>query len=86
MYQEHRELLHAMVRDRVAVLDTAPDMLQACESLVTLWEDWAADSGSLQEPLHRSLEMRVEEARRALVRAYATRSCLRRLIPARGPP
>ncbi len=48
------------------LIAAAPALLAALESVVSLWEDWAKESAQLREPLRRSVEMRVEEARAAL--------------------
>lgn len=50
-------------------VSATPELYSAAESLVTLWEEWAHDSSALAEPLRRSLEMRVEEARAAIAKA-----------------
>ncbi len=47
----------------------APDLLEAAESLSGLWAEWAEKSPFLTEPLRRSIEMRVEEARAAIAKA-----------------
>jgi hypothetical protein len=51
------------------LIAAAPDLLEACADLVQLWQDWAKDSQSLAQPLKRSIEMRVEDARAAIAKA-----------------
>jgi len=51
------------------LLAAAPDLTAACQDLVDLWAEWAEKSSQLAEPLRRSIEMRVEQARVALAKA-----------------
>lgn len=52
-----------------ALIAAAPEMYYSLESLIELWSNWASNSPCLDEPLKRSIEMRVEEARKALDKA-----------------
>ena len=55
----------ARIRQRLR----GPDLLAVADSLVELWDSWGKESTQIQEPIRRSFEMRVEEARSALAKA-----------------
>jgi len=51
------------------LIAAAPELLAACEDLVNLWDEWARYSEGLEEPLRRSIEMRVQQSRAAIAKA-----------------
>jgi hypothetical protein len=51
------------------LIAAAPDLLGACQSLIDLWAEWAHNSRCLEEPLKRSIEMRVTETANAILKA-----------------
>lgn len=66
---QEREAALAQAIGDARLIAAAPDMYEACQSVIALWEEWAHRSDCLQEPLRRSIEMRVEECKAAIAKA-----------------
>lgn len=64
----------AETKANALLIAAAPALLEASESLIELWDSWAINSSALYEPLRRSLEMRIEEARAAIAAATGGQS------------